>query len=126
MRTADAGYLTRRLCDSCQEVVIREEDCQTFSSLEVTKYEYTDMPDQYKKAVFGRYLGSDLKDSKGNTFAHRNDLVDSVIWDQIESHDVDFISVRSPLCCKIISGVCQKCFGTDLSTRKTVRIGTPV
>ncbi len=124
LKTADAGYLTRRLADVAQEVLIREEDCETLEGRIVKVGEGT-LIDPFKTRYAGRYLADDVKVDGKVAFKHGSLLTPEVLED-IEKSKVTHIKVRSPLDCKTQRGVCTKCYGSDLMTRKPVEIGMAV
>ncbi|MCF7835347.1 DNA-directed RNA polymerase subunit beta' [Candidatus Gracilibacteria bacterium] len=126
LRTAESGYLTRKLCDSSQEVIIREEDCGIDKSVIFSKEEIEIRGEKFFNVVYGRYLAEDLIDKHKNIFLKRGDILDKKAMNLIEVEGIDTLKLRSPLTCSSISGVCQKCYGMDLSTRRAVDIGTPV
>lgn len=126
LRTAESGYLTRRLCDSSQEVIVRREDCGTNDYITFSKDEAELRGEPYKDLIFGRVLGADASDANGNVILRKGEMIDKQAVKLIIDADISMIKVRSPMTCKIISGVCQKCFGMDLATRRAVDIGMPV
>lgn len=126
LRTADSGYLTRKLCDSSQEVVVKEADCGTEDSLIVSKMEVESYNGDFEEILYGRVLASDLHDSYGNVILHAGDMIDKKKLNLILDSNIDIVNVRSSMICKTVSGVCQKCYGMDLATREIVRLGTPV
>ncbi len=126
LRTADSGYLTRKLCDSSQEVVVKQHDCGTEDSLIISKVEIESYNGDFEETLYGRVLASDIEDSYGNTILHIGDMIDKKKLNLIVEGDIDLVNVRSPMICKTVSGVCQKCYGMDLATRDIVRLGTPV
>lgn len=126
LRTADSGYLTRKLCDSSQEVVVKQENCGTEESLIISKMEIESYNGDFEETLYGRVLASDIEDSYGNTILHAGDMIDKKKLNLILDSDIDLVNVRSPMICKTVSGVCQKCYGMDLATRDIVRLGTPV
>lgn len=126
LRTAESGYLTRRLCDSSQEVIVRKADCGTQDYIVFTKEESELRNEPYKDLIFGRVLSQDAVDASGNVIIKQGEILDKKNVKIILDADVATVKVRSPMTCKVISGVCQKCFGMDLSTRKPVEIGMPV
>ncbi|KKS22248.1 MAG: DNA-directed RNA polymerase subunit beta' [candidate division WWE3 bacterium GW2011_GWA1_41_8] len=122
LKTADAGYLTRRLVDVSQDVLVREEDCETTKGREVRTDETTVLQ-KFGDRVLGRYLAQDIK--KGNKIVVKAGTlitVDEV--EAIEKSGVSKVLIRSPLSCETRRGICQKCYGVDLVTRKEVQIGT--
>lgn len=126
LRTAESGYLTRKLCDSSQEVIIREEDCGIDKSVIFSKEEIEIRWEKFFNVVYGRYLAEDLIDKHKNIFLKRWDILDKKAMNLIEVEWIDTLKLRSPLTCSSISWVCQKCYGMDLSTRRAVDIWTPV
>lgn len=126
LRTAESGYLTRRLCDSSQEVIVRKVDCGTTDYIVFTKDESELRNEPFKDLIFGRVLSENVVDAQGNMLIPKGDMLDKKNVKLILDTDISMVKVRSPMTCKVISGVCQQCFGMDLSTRKHVEIGMPV
>ena len=126
LRTADSWYLTRKLCDSSQEVVVKDTDCGTEDSLIISKMEVESYNGDFEETLYGRVLASDIHDAYGNTILHAGDMIDKKKLALILESDVDVVNLRSPMICKTVSGVCQKCYGMDLATREIVRLWTPV
>lgn len=126
LRTADSGYLTRKLCDASQEVVVKAHDCGTTDSLIISKMEVESYSGDFEETLYGRVLASDLHDSYGNVILHTGDMLDKKNLNFILESDIDVVNIRSPMICKTVSGVCQKCYGMDLATREIVNLGTPV
>ena len=126
LRTAESGYLTRKLCDASQEVIIRENDCGTDKYVSYSKQESELRGDNFFNLIAGRVLAEDILDKKKNIILSRDDLLDKENMQLIQDIGVEDVKVRTPLICDVISGICQKCYGTDLSTRRIVDIGVPV
>ncbi|MDD3262510.1 MAG: DNA-directed RNA polymerase subunit beta' [Candidatus Absconditabacteria bacterium] len=126
LRTADSGYLTRKLCDSAQEVIVREKDCGTERSLIFSKSEYDAIGEDFYRALYGRIVAEDVLDEKGNILLSAGELLTKDRITLIETLNISEIKIRTPLVCNTISGVCQNCYGMDLSTRRIVDIGVPV
>jgi DNA-directed RNA polymerase subunit beta' len=124
LKTADAGYLTRRLVDVAQDVLIREEDCGTAKGMELTVGSGTVLQ-KFGERILGRYLANDVKKGK-KIVAKKDTLITEKEAKAIESSGVEKITIRSPLSCETRRGVCAKCYGLDLVTRKQVDIGTAV
>jgi len=126
LRTADAGYLTRRLVDAAHTAIIRSDDCGTAKFITIDKNEKG--RDRYfGRRILGRVLANDVIDPKTNKILVAKDsLLDNDMVTKIETSEIQSIDVRSPLTCKSKYGLCQKCYGWDLSTRKLVGIGVPV
>lgn len=126
LRTADAGYLTRRLVDATHHAIIREEDCHTTRSFLVERKE-KGRERYFARRIIGRYLSTDVLNPKDNkVMVHKGTLLDDGLADLIDKSDVQSVEVRSPLTCNTRYGFCAKCYGWDLSTRKLVRLGVPV
>ncbi|MFZ2150693.1 MAG: DNA-directed RNA polymerase subunit beta' [Candidatus Absconditicoccaceae bacterium] len=126
LRTAESGYLTRKLCDSSQEVIVREEDCETNKYVIFSKEEIELRGEKFFNVVYGRTPAEDLVDKHGKVVLKKGETLDKKAMSIIEEEGIDSLKLRSPLTCDCISGVCQKCYGMDLATRKVVEIGTPV
>jgi len=126
LRTADSGYLTRKLCDSAQEVVVRQKDCGTDKYLIFSKHEVEALNQKLYEVIYGRVVAEEIKDAKGNTILNAGDLLNKENIKLLEVANIEMIKVRTPLVCNTISGVCQHCYGMDLSTRQMIQIGVPV
>lgn len=127
LRTADSGYLTRRLVDVAQELIIREEDCHTTTGLEVCDItDYNEMIEPLKERLIGRYLLEDLFDSEGKLIASKDVLLSEKEADDIIKAGITKVKIRSILNCKSKHGICAKCYGSNLATGKNVTIGEAV
>jgi DNA-directed RNA polymerase subunit beta' len=124
LKTADAGYLTRRLVDVAHDMIVWEEDCQTKDGLEI-KREKTD-EGRFKEKILGRFLAKELKNKEGKVIAKANQLIDEELFSLFEQEKVEAVVIRSPLTCQAPYGVCQKCYGVDLTNNQVVTIGCPV
>jgi len=124
LKTADAGYLTRRLVDTSHDMIVREEDCQVKEGLTVTTS--SSRGEKFKERIKNRFILNDLLNDKKEILIKANELVDNEKIALIEKNNIVKVTVRSPLYCSSPYGVCQKCYGTDLSTNKIVEIGVPV
>lgn len=125
LKTADAGYLTRRLVDVSHASIIRVDDCGTDEVLKIT----TDGPrgKQFAKRILGRVVGKTVKDIKTKTtIIKKGEIIDDQIVEQFEKAGITEVEIRSPLTCKARYGLCAQCYGWDFGTRKLVEIGTPV
>jgi len=125
LRTADAGYLTRRLVDVCQEVLVREKDCGTEEGIEISRDDGEEFA-PFGERIVGRVAADTIKDEDGNILARRNDVIDLEKAREIDANGPDTILVRSPMTCSTPYGICQKCYGWDLGWRKMVELGSPV
>ncbi len=124
LKTADAGYLTRRLVDVAQDMVVREDDCGTEDGRVVKVGENTVLQ-PFAERVSGRYLARDVKKGQ-KTLYKAGELLTKDMVIAIESSGVETIIIRSPLGCKTYRGLCSKCYGLDLMTKHLVAIGTAV
>lgn len=120
LKTADSWYITRKLCDSTQENIVREEDCGTSDYIIFNKYELEANNENFSNVIYWRVLAQDLYDDNNIQIAPAGTMIDKKILDIIEKSEVDQVSVRSALVCHTVSGVCQKCFGMDLATRSLI------
>ena len=126
LRTAGAGYLTRRLFDAAQEVKVEEEDCRTTKGFHLKKDSIVKNI-SFANRINGRVLQEDIKNVKDKVIAKRGDIIEMELAKVIEEDDtITKIKVRSPLTCLTIPGICRKCYGKDLSNNKLVGIGEPV
>lgn len=125
LKTAEAGYLTRRLVDAVQDVIIREDDCGSIETHWVTREESEEIGEAFENRIFGRTLSEDLK-VKSKVIAKRNAEIDQELLEQIEELNVAAVPVRSMMTCKTRRGICRKCYGRDLGDNGVVRTGTPV
>ena len=130
LRTADSGYLTRRLVDVSQDVIIREEDCGTERGLPLPVAEKLgDTLVRHPKvetSVYARSLASDVEDADGNVVAHAGEDVGDVLIERLVEAGVTEVKVRSVLTCESRVGTCAKCYGRSLATGKLVDIGEAV
>ena len=122
LRTADSGYLTRRLVDVAQDVIVREDDCGTSRSIKVA----ADDNGKYKSRLVGRLLAEDVVDGAGEVIATRNTEVDPPLSARIEAAGIAVVQVRSPLTCEAARSVCRKCYGWALAHNELVDLGEAV
>ncbi len=127
LRTADSGYLTRRMVDISQDVIVTEDDCHTNGYVEA--YEFKDgneLVENLYTRIVGRTSFEDVKDENGEILAHKDQLIDEDTADRIVAAGVKKVKLRSVLECKSEHGVCAKCYGRNLATGKPVNIGEAV
>jgi len=126
LRTADAGYLTRRLVDVAQDMIINNEDCGTEEGLYIeSKEDVAGQP--FGERIFGRLLAERVIHPKtGEIIGDRNDLLTKELTQTIVKANVQVVKVRSPLSCELIHGVCARCYGIDLGRGKMVNLGSAV
>ncbi len=125
LKTAEAGYLTRRLVDAVQDIVIKKEDCESTFGHKITRADSERIGEKFENRIFGRTLNEDLLVGK-EVIAKRNDDIDADLIALINQHKVNEVLVRSVITCHADGGICIKCYGRDLSDNKPVKIGTPV
>jgi DNA-directed RNA polymerase subunit beta' len=128
LRTADAGYLTRRLVDVAQSMVINMEECGTIEGVRLTQAEaqrYGKNLYTIEGRLYGRYLLRDVE-VNGEVLAQKGEYVDVNLLKKFEDSKVEEFFVRSPTKCSLHRGVCQKCYGVDFSTHQPGALGTPV
>jgi len=127
LRTADAGYLTRRLVDVAQDVIVNRMDCGTESGQWIRRVDNIAGQTVYERIV-GRCAALDTHDPvTGDLIVARNEMIDEEIADRIQQHaDIKEVCVRSPMTCALIHGICALCYGRDLGRGDMVEIGAAV
>ena len=128
LKTADAGYLTRRLHDVAQDVIINEEDCGTLRGIEVTALkDNEEVVESLRERIVGRVAASDVVNPLDNeiVLAAGEEITEAVAA-MIEASPVEAVEIRSVLTCASVIGVCVKCYGRNLATNRTVQIGEAV
>lgn len=131
LKTADAGYLTRRLVDVSQDVIITEEDCGTLRGLMVSfqkRNEQTEEEAQkeFAEKLLGRVCVDDIRDAKGEVIIPAGTELTEKVCDVINDHKVRQVEIRSVLTCESHPGVCAKCYGRNLATAQMVQRGEAV
>ena len=127
LRTADSGYLTRRMVDISQDVIVTEDDCHTNGYVEA--YEFKDgneLVENLYTRIVGRTSFEDIKDENGDLLAAKDQLIDEDTAEKIVAAGVKKVKLRSVLECKAKQGVCAACYGRNLATGKPVNIGEAV
>jgi len=126
LRTADAGYLTRRLVDVAQDIIVNEEECGTMNGIWIRAED--DIAGQsFSERIYGRILAERVVDPKtGEIVFEHNDALTHEKVKKIISLDVQEIKVRSPLTCEMVHGICAKCYGIDLGRGDMVKLGSTV
>ena len=131
LRTADSGYLTRRLVDVAQDVITREEDCGTLEGSWITRAESIEITSNekggYQRRLVGRLSAADLIHPKtGEIVVKRNEELTELLADAVDAAGIEEVLVRSPLSCEASQGVCRLCYGRNLATGHLVGIGEAV
>jgi DNA-directed RNA polymerase subunit beta' len=128
LKTANAGYLTRRLVDVAQDVVIRENDCGTLDGIEVESLvEGGEIIESMKERILGRVALEEIRDPfSSEVIVKGNEEIDETLADRIEDIGIDKVKIRSVLSCKSKRGVCALCYGRDLARGRLVNVGEAI
>ena len=128
LKTANSGYLTRRLVDVAQDCIINEDDCATLDGLDVfALMEGGEIIETAGERVLGRVALEDIKDPfTGEVLVEANQEIDELLADKIDRLGIEKVKIRSVLACKSRHGVCARCYGRDLSHGHLVNIGEAV
>ena len=130
LKTADSGYLTRRLVDVVQDVIVREEDCGTIQGVVAKAFideNAGTVIESLHERIVGRYTNKKVIDPKTkNVIIDKNELITEPIADKIDKAGITEVEIRTALTCKTENGVCKHCYGTNLATGNVVEIGEAV
>src|SRR6266508_2509155 len=129
LRTADSGYLTRRLVDVAQDVITRDDDCGTEEGSWITRAESSDDEGAFQRRLVGRLAAAALSVVSGKSatvLADRNQEITEEVARAIDAAGIDEVLVRSPLTCEARYGVCRSCYGRNLATGELVGSGEAV
>lgn len=126
LKTAVAGYLTRRLVDVSQDLAIIEEDCGAIEGFPVWREDSAETGRAIQHRLYSRFLASEVKDRDGNVLAKKGEFVDRGLAEKIEEAGADVVWVRSPVTCRNLRGICQKCYGLDLGRGEPIRNGEAI
>jgi DNA-directed RNA polymerase subunit beta' len=127
LRTADSGYLTRRLIDVAQDVIILEEDCGTTSGLWMDRDEGANSLESLQERIVGRHAASPIVDEgSGEVVVDRNEEISEAAARRIDELQMQRVYVRTPMSCESVRGVCQLCYGRDLGRGRLVALRTAV
>lgn len=128
LRTADSGYLTRRLVDVSQDVIVREENCHTDQYFEVEAFkDGKEVIEELKDRIEGRYTVEDIVNpTTGEVIVAKGEMISDEAAEEIESSGIEKVKIRSVLGCKAKFGVCATCYGRNLATGDEVHIGEAV
>ena len=125
LKTAEAGYLTRRLVDSVQDIVVHNNDCETKRFKIITRKQSMELNVDFEFRIHGRHVAEDVE-KDGKMVLKKGALLDRENLKIIEDFQLDNLPVRSVMFCETLGGVCQTCYGYDLGNNKLVKVGTPV
>jgi len=126
LNTARAGYLTRKLFDVAQDAIIKEEDCGTKDAVRIDRKNAFGVETEFSKNIRGRILADEVPGDDGTVLAKKGTLVDADLAKMIENTSVESVRVRSPLTCKCKYGICQHCYGADVTNWSLVDVGEAV
>ena len=127
LRTADSGYLTRRLIDVSQEIIILHDDCETPNGVWISTVSQEDGTAPFAEQVRTRYLAMPVADmNTGEIILDRNDPIDDDAIRKLEESGVESVFIRSPMTCESPRGICQRCYGLSLATMRPSMIGEAV
>ena len=128
LRTADSGYLTRRLVDVSQEVIIREEDCHATEGILVSEIsEGNATIESFSERLIGRYALNDVKDPKtGELIVSKDKMMDMFDAEKIKAAGITELEIRSVMTCRAHVGVCARCYGSNMSNGQCVKVGESV
>ena len=128
LKTADAGYLTRRLVDVAQDVIITENDCGTLRGTEITPLKKNDeIVEKISERILGRVSLHNIYDPETDEIIVEADqLINESLAKLVEAAGIDMVEARSPLVCEAKKGICAKCYGRNLATGKPIHMGEAV
>ncbi len=130
LKTADAGYLTRRLVDVVQDLIVREDDCGTIQGLEVSAFideKSGAVLESFKERILGRFTNQKIVHPETKELIlDKNELITGTVVDKIVKAGITKLEIKSTLTCKTKNGICRKCYGNNLATGNVVEIGEAV
>lgn len=126
LNTAKAGYLTRRLFDVAQDVIVTEKDCGTKKGVSISAVSDSGIAISLLKKVYGRTLSADLVTKDGETLFKKGSLISKADAKVIDAADIEEVQVYSPMTCETTYGICSKCYGTDLGNGEEVDLGEAI
>ncbi|MBN1467827.1 MAG: DNA-directed RNA polymerase subunit beta' [Fusobacteriaceae bacterium] len=128
LKTADAGYLTRRLVDIAQDAVVNEEDCGTINGIEMSALKEGDkIIESLRDRITGRFAAEDIRDPmSGRVIIKANELITDEVADEIDSLIIETVRIRTVLTCESKRGVCVRCYGRNLAENRSVSIGEAI
>ncbi|MBI4363447.1 MAG: DNA-directed RNA polymerase subunit beta' [Candidatus Doudnabacteria bacterium] len=126
LRTADAGYLTRRLVDVAQDIVVNADDCGVKEGRLITRASSEALGRPLARRIFGRSLAKGVNDAKGEVVAKAGEFIDDKLAEKIDKSGASEVEVRTVLRCVLTRGVCAACYGYDLGFNRPVELGAAV
>ncbi|MBI2506594.1 MAG: DNA-directed RNA polymerase subunit beta' [Candidatus Colwellbacteria bacterium] len=125
LRTAEAGYLTRRLIDTAQDVIVREENCRTKRGIALYREDGADFGYSFADRLASRTALTDIKIGR-KIVVRTGEIINSEEAKEIEKSNLPTVEVRSPITCKTLYGICSRCYGLDLARNEPVKLGEAV
>ncbi|MFH0712232.1 MAG: DNA-directed RNA polymerase subunit beta' [Candidatus Jorgensenbacteria bacterium] len=125
LKTASAGYLTRRLVDVAQDLIVKERDCRTKEGIEITKKEGKEFGYSFAERVYSRTSLADIKIER-KILVRAGEIISRAAAEKIEESAIESVKVKSPITCKATYGICAVCYGADLTTEKPIEVGEAV
>ncbi len=125
LKTAEAGYLTRRLIAAAQDMVIKEGDCKTKVGITIYREDGAEFDHKFSNRLFSRVALADIKVGR-KIVVKAGEMISQEVAEEVEASDIQEVIVRSPITCKTLYGVCSKCYGLDLGRNNLVEIGEAV
>ena len=132
LRTADSGYLTRRLVDVSQELIINQLDCceddpEDIPFMEVSQFMYgKEEVESLRERIMGRYAAVDIVDEQGNVIVKKNHMITPSRADKVIAAGIKDVKIRTALTCRSETGICSKCYGANMATGQAVQVGEAV
>lgn len=126
LRTSAAGYLTRRLVDVSQDVIVSEIDCKTKRGFTIERKDSEEINKTVGQRTFGRILFEDVKDEAGNALLSAGTMINQDMARLLEEKKAQRITVRSPITCRSLDGICQSCYGYDFGNNTPIRLGEAI
>jgi len=125
LKTAEAGYLTRKMVDVCQDITINKDDCHTTDGITVDRASGNEYGFSFATRLFGRTLARDVKEGN-KIIARSGTIVDRTMGEEIQNSTVSEVVVRSPITCRSLYGVCSTCYGLDLGRLQPIQQGEAI
>jgi DNA-directed RNA polymerase beta' subunit len=125
LKTAQAGYLTRRLVDVSQDLTIRQDDCKAKEGIDIIREDGKAFGHTFSSRLFSRVALEDIKIDR-KVIVKAGDVIDKATAELIQNSDIPVVNVRSPIACKTLYGLCKKCYGFDLGSNAMVKTGAVV
>ncbi|RKW22956.1 DNA-directed RNA polymerase subunit beta' [Candidatus Gracilibacteria bacterium] len=127
LKTAQSGYLTRRLVDSSQNIIVKEDDCGTIYFKTIVRGEKTgNFEEKFEDRIYSHTLANDVVSADGKVLLKKGDVIDTQALNILNANGINSVDIRSVLTCETEGGVCKKCYGLDLGANRDVEIGCPV